>query len=106
LQRQINFVDNVIVQIGTHRLKLGMDFRRLSPLAEAPGYLQEASFSDVSSAQNGSPSFIFIVAQKSPTLLFRNLGLFVQDTWRVAPGLTVTYGLRWDVDIAPASLRG
>jgi len=40
------------------------------------------------------------------TLLFRNLGVFVQDTWHIIPRLTMTYGLRWDVDFVPSSLHG
>jgi hypothetical protein len=32
--------------------------------------------------------------------------VFAQDTWRVAPRLTITYGLRWDVDFVPSTLSG
>src|SRR5205823_1422060 len=37
---------------------------------------------------------------------FHNLGVFAQDTWRVAPRLTLTYGIRSDLDFAPSSLEG
>jgi len=36
-----------------------------------------------------------------PTLLFRNLGIYAQDSWRPIPRLAITYGLRWDVDFVP-----
>jgi len=106
LQRQFNLVDNLSVQRGSHSLKFGVDFRRLSPLFEPLAYQQVVSFSDVPSAESGSLSFAQIVASRGASFLFRNLGVFAQDTWRMAQRLTLTYGVRWDVDFAPSTTSG
>ena len=105
-QRQINLVDSVSMQRNTHALKFGVDFRRLSPELRPNSYLQQASFADVPSAQTGTTFFNFLTSSLPATLEFRNLSLFVQDTWRTAPRLTLTYGIRWDVDFAPSAISG
>jgi hypothetical protein len=106
IQRQINIVGNVSLQVGTHSLKFGADFRRLTPLFGAQSYGQVVAFSDVASAESGTLQFSLVRSGIPATLLFRNLGVFAQDTWRALPRLTLTYGLRWDVDFAPSSLHG
>jgi outer membrane receptor protein involved in Fe transport len=106
LQRQINLTDGLSVQKGSHSLKFGVDFRRLSPVYEPQQYIQQANFDTVATAAVGSASFAFFESNKVSALLLHNLGAFAQDTWRITSRLSLTVGLRWDVDFAPSSARG
>jgi len=105
-QRQINIVDSVSIQKGSHSLKFGMDYRRLSPRFNAAAYTQENFFLDIPSADAGTSAFNLVYADVPVIFLFRNLGIFAQDAWHVTPHLTITYGLRWDVDFVPSSISG
>jgi hypothetical protein len=106
VQRQVNIVDSFSLQKGAHSLKFGVDYRRLSPVFDPLEYEQAALFRTVSAAGSGTLFRSIIVANSTATLLFRNLGLYAQDTWRVRPRFTLTYGLRWDFDFAPNTESG
>jgi carboxypeptidase family protein/TonB-dependent receptor-like protein len=107
IQHQVNFLDTLSLQKGSHSLKLGVDFRRLSPLYAPPEYSQVAFFSNVASAGIGKLAFGQVSTGLNRTIfLFRNLSVFAQDTWYALPRLSLTYGLRWDVDFAPSTSGG
>lgn len=106
VQRQLNIVNGTSLQQGSHVIKAGLDYRRLSPTYDPAGYSQSPNFSTVLSAEAGKTTQTQLTASLPVPALFRNLGVYVQDTWHVMPRFTLTYGLRWDVDFAPSTTSG
>lgn len=106
LQRQVNLVDNLSILKGTHALKVGVDYRRLFPVYGQRRHNQLASFNGVAGALTGTASSVSIVTQDQVSLIFTNLSAFAQDTWRVKPRLSLTYGVRWEMNPSPSGKDG
>ena len=106
-QHQINVTDSFSWIAGPHRMKFGVDYRRLNPEEGSLTYQLEYIFGSLSNVLANSVPEAF-VASRSPDvqMVISNWSFFAQDTWSVAHNLTLTYGLRWDYNTAPSSPNG
>ena len=100
-QRQVNLVDNLSIVIGTHQLKFGVDYRWLAPFSSPVAYDQLAFFFGMTGpggVLSGVVPFDSISASQSNALLSREFSVYGQDTWKATRRLTITYGVRWDLN--------
>ena len=108
-QRQLNFVDTFSRTVGVHQLKFGLDFRRMKPttssgngdglFAWGAGPHADGWFA----LRNGTVDELLTGSGTPITAHIDNWSFFGQDTWKVSPRVTVTYGVRWDINKPPVS---
>ena len=107
-QRQYNVVDIYSWTVGKHSLKFGVDWRRLATKAipirieESATYFSEASVLANTADSAGAQSNASAVIEP----LYTNFSAFGQNDWKATERLSLSLGLRWDVNPAPATVTG
>jgi len=106
-ESQFNILDDLSLVKGAHQFKIGGDYRQLtltevgSQISPVYIYLSTSSF-----ASSGS----FVVAAfrgfHPGKLALRNISTYSQDRWSIGHRLTLTYGLRWEINPAPSPEDG
>jgi len=106
-QDQVNIVNNLSLVAGAHQWKFGIDYRRVVPINGARAYQQTVESLSVAPLLTGRVSFVTVLQQQSNLgLVFNNFSAYGQDTWKLTPRLTLTYGSRWEVNSPPSVKNG
>ncbi len=106
-QRQWNVTDNATLSVRRHLLKWGIDYRRTTSAQSLPKYYVLASPSDTDDVANNQMGYLnTIFSQGAMTPVYQNFSAYLQDEWKAASRLSLSLGVRWDVNPAPHDAYG
>jgi hypothetical protein len=103
---QWNLRNTFSLQVAKHLFKFGIDQRHISSTINPAALSVQADFFSRQSMLNGVASDLAITKSvpASPTL--NQFSAFAEDEWRASKALTLSLGIRWEVNPPPKGISG
>jgi len=103
---QWNIRDTFSFQSGKHLFKLGIDKRHVASTSTPASVSVEADFFSRQSIVDDLASHIVLKRNDPASPHINEFSAFAKDEWRASKTLTVSLGLRWEVNPPPTGERG
>jgi hypothetical protein len=95
-QDQFQFSQAASFQTAHHQVKFGAEYLQIRPGRTGPVSNVNVAFSNPAGESWAvAPVWVTYSAFQASSARLHQVSGFVQDTWRLQPGLTATFGLRW-----------
>jgi hypothetical protein len=104
--RQWNIVDTVSKSMGNHMLKFGFDFRHVNSPLNIHNPQVTTYFNNTEQLRTNVAGRLAVFTRTRSEPVFNQYALFAQDEWRVFPKVSLSLGLRWDINTAPHNAIG
>ena len=105
-QKQWNLVDSLSFSRGKHQLKLGIDIRRLAPSLYESSPVAIYRYFSPSSVTSNSVDLGIGISNAPAFPVYTNFSSFLQDDLKLTSRLTLSLGLRWEINPAPGASKG
>ena len=79
---QINVTDSLSYIAGAHQIKIGLDYRRLSPKSNVQPHAVQYIFESLSNALANKLPLAYVLSRFPDVLVFSSWSVFAQDTWK------------------------
>lgn len=103
---QWNLRNTFTLQAANHVFKFGIDHRHIDSTIHPSPLSVQADFFSRQSMVNGIASDIVVTRNEPASPTLDQFSAFAQDEWRASPSLTLSLGLRWEVNPPPKGRHG